>query len=178
MDPVAILIIGGLVFPARLSAVPPDRTAEYMAIATHVAGPGKADCSGYFLRSGQDACFPRYSVRRDKRINAWAFRGSIEFSSAAVGRLTRDQFALLAGHETAHFYLGHTHSSVTTELEADMLGALLACRAGYRIEAAAGLYRYARSGGSYPSPRLRRTVILDMAQTADCGGEANQIAHY
>lgn len=59
-----------------------------------------------------------------------------------------------------------------------MLGALLACRAGYRMEAAAGLYRYARAGRSYPSPKLRRKVIMDMAATAECGGDKNQIIHY
>lgn len=178
MDPVAILIIGGLVFPARILATPPDRTAEYMAVAAQVAGTGKPDCVANSPGGRIGNCLPRYTVKRGRRINAWTFQGNIQFSSAAIGRLTSDQFALLAGHEIAHFHLGHTHSSVTTELEADMLGALLACRAGYRIEAAAGLYRYARAGRSYPSPKMRRRVIMDLAATADCGGDANQIIHY
>lgn len=178
MDPVAILVIGGLVFPARLFPVPIDRTAEYMAIANSVAGTGKPGCRAYSLRSDQENCLPRYSVRRGNRVNAWTFRGNIEFSSGAMGRLTSAEFAMLAGHEIAHFYLGHTHSSVTNELEADMLGALLACRAGYRIEAAKGLYRYARGGRSYPSPKVRRKVIMDLAKTADCSGEASPIVHY
>ena len=178
MDPVAILVIGGLVFPARLFPVPTDRTTQYMAIATTVAGAGKPDCRARSLRNTRGSCFPRYSVRRGKQINAWAFDGNIEFSSGAIGRLTGPEFAMLAGHEIAHFYLGHTHSSVTTELEADMLGALLACRAGYRIDAAAGLYRYARAGRSYPSPKLRRKVIMDLAASAECGGNANPIIHY
>lgn len=178
MDPLAILIIGGLVFPARISVVPPDRTTEYLAVAAHVAGTGKPGCMAYSSGGTTGACLPHYTVKRGRRINAWAYQGNIEFSSAAIGRLTSDQFALLAGHEIAHFYLGHTQSSVTTELEADMLGALLACRAGYRMEAAAGLYRYARGGRSYPSPKLRRRVIMDLAATADCGGDANQIIHY
>lgn len=138
MDPVAILVIGGLVFPARLFPVPTDRTTQYMAIATTVAGAGKPDCRARSLRNTRGSCFPKYSVRRGKQINAWAFDGNIEFSSGAIGRLTGPEFAMLAGHEIAHFYLGHTHSSVTNELEADMLGALLTCRAGYRIEAAEG----------------------------------------
>jgi len=178
MDPVAILVIGGLVFPARLFPVPTDRTTQYMAIATTVAGAGKPDCRARSLRNTRGSCFPRYSVRRGKQINAWAFDGNIEFSSGAIGRLTGAEFAMLAGHEIAHFYLGHTHSSVTNELEADMLGALLTCRAGYRIEAAEGLYRYARGGRSYPSPKVRRKVIMDLAKTADCSGDASPIVHY
>lgn len=178
MDPVAILVIGGLVFPARLAPVPLDRTAEYMAIATRVAGAGRLDCKAAAPRNAQGTCLPRYSVRRGKRINAWAYQGSIEFSSGAIGRLTSAQFAMLAGHEIAHFYLGHTHSSVTNELEADMLGALLTCRAGYRIEAAADLYQYARGGRSYPTPKVRRQVVMDLAQTADCGGASSKIVHY
>lgn len=178
MDPVAILVIGGLVFPARLFPVPIDRTAEYMAIANSVAGTGKPGCRAYSLRSNQENCLPRYSVRRGNRVNAWTFRGNIEFSSGAIGRLTGDEFAMLAGHEIAHFYLGHTHSSVTNELEADMLGALLVCQAGYRIEAAAGLYHHARSGRSYPSPKVRRKVIMDLARTTACGGSSGNIVHY
>lgn len=178
MDPLAILIIGGLVFPARIAAVPADRTTEYLAVAAHVAGSGKPNCIAFSSGDTTGSCLPRYTVKRGRRINAWAYQGNIQFSSAAIGRLSNDQFALLAGHEIAHFYLGHTHSSVTTELEADMLGALLACRAGYRIDAAAGLYRYARAGRSYPSPKLRRKVIMDLAASAECGGNANPIIHY
>lgn len=116
MDPLAILIIGGLVFPARISALPPDRTTEYLAVAAHVAGSGKPGCTTFSFGDTTGACLPRYTVKRGRQINAWAYQGNIQFSSAAIGRLTNDQFALLAGHEIAHFYLGHTQSSVTTEL--------------------------------------------------------------
>lgn len=176
MDPFALLIIGGLVFPARLAPFPTDRTSEYLAIATRVAEIGNPGCAAYVVRETSGNCLPHYAIRRGRQINAWTYGGRIQFSSGSVRHLTSDQFALLAGHEIAHHYLGHTQSSTTNELEADMLGALLACRAGYRIAAGAELYRHARSGRLYPSPKLRRAVIMGIAKSTACPSTADQSA--
>ena len=43
---------------------------------------------------------------------------TITFTRGATERLTEDEFALLAGHEIAHWYLGHRGSSVAAELAA------------------------------------------------------------
>lgn len=56
------------------------------------------------------------------------------FTRGATTRLTADEFALLAGHEIAHWYLGHTgEGDAATRREAELaahcLGASPACPA-------------------------------------------------
>ena len=163
-----ILVLGGL----RLLEPPLDmaqmRQQEFLLISEKVAGLGKPNCTAYHPDGSISLCLPRFSIRPGRQVNARAFGGRIEFSSAAVQRLSADQFALLAGHEIAHYYLGHTHSSIRNELEADALGALLACQAGFQLDRADVLFRFARSSRSHPPSRQRRKVLLNMAASPYC----------
>lgn len=79
--------------------------------------------------------------------------------------ITPDEFALLAGHEIAHWYLGHGRSTVAGELAADRLGAQLACRAGFDPEAGLGLFAYLHQGSDHPPRQARVATVM----AAGCG---------
>lgn len=168
MEIAAILAIGGLALSAQSSDITDDKRHEYLAIAEKVAGPGRPDCTAHHPDGSVTACTPRFSIRHSGQVNAWSHGGQIQFSSAALQRLSNDQFALLAGHEIAHYYLGHSHSSIANELEADALGALLACRAGFHLGRADDLFRHARSSRSHPTRMQRRKVLMDLTSHSEC----------
>lgn len=174
MDLAAILALGGLALFEHGTAHSIARQQEYLAIAEKVAGTGKPHCTLHHADGSVTTCRPRFSVRHSRQVNAWTFGGHIHFSSAAINRLSPDQFALLAGHEIAHYYLGHSHSSISSELAADALGAVLACRAGYRLEQATGLFQFARSSRSHPAPVQRREILYVLAQGQDCNPQKTQ----
>lgn len=174
MEIAAILAIGGLVLSAQSSEITDNKQREYLAIAEKVAGSGKPDCTAYLPDGRVTACTPRFSVRQSGQVNAWSHGGHIQFSSAALQRLSNDQFALLAGHEIAHYYLGHSHSSIANELEADALGALLACRAGFDLERADDLFRYARSSRSHPTRMQRHKVLTGLASHSECSPQPEE----
>jgi len=176
MEIIVILAIGGLALSAQSSDITDDKQLEYLAIAEKVAGPGKPDCTAHNPDGSVTACTPRFSVRQSGQVNAWSHGGQIQFSSAALQLLSNDQFALLAGHEIAHYYLGHSHSSIANELEADALGALLACRAGFHLERADDLFRYARSSRSHPARMQRRKVLMDLASHTECSTQPEEQA--
>lgn len=117
------------------SALPPD----YLAIALKVAGQGLPGCRSYHPDGTEGPCLPRFALKRSGGINGWSLDGTITFTRGATKRLTKDEFALLAGHEIAHWNLGHRGSSVEAELAADQLGAELACKAGYDVARGARL---------------------------------------
>lgn len=180
MDIAALLAIGGMILSAPTTDTARDLRQDYLAIAEKVAGPGRPDCTAYHPDGHVTACVPQFSIRYDRQINAWSLGGHIQFSSGAVERLSAEEFALLAGHEIAHYYLGHQHSSITNELEADWLGALLACRAGFPVASAMKLFRHARGSNSHPAPLQRRNLLAGMNHIVDCGestaAPAEQIA--
>jgi Peptidase family M48 len=146
-----------------LSAMVPD---PRMAIALRVAGQGLPNCTSYLEDGSERPCLPRFAVRSGSSINGWSEHGRIEFSRAALERLTPDEFALLAGHEIAHWYLGHKGSNVADELAADRLGAQLACQAGYDPAAGTGLFRYLHQGTDHPPRKLRVAAVLEMGCAA------------
>jgi Peptidase family M48 len=121
-----------------------------------VAGAGLPNCRAHHIDGREGPCLPKFSVRRGNAVNGWSKAGRIEFSYGAITRLTRDEFALLAGHEIAHWYLRHKESSLETELEADQLGAELACAARFDIAKGANLFRYLRAGWSHPKNNVRQ----------------------
>lgn len=115
------------VLTAMLGAMllPDDR----QAIALKVAAQGLPECRMYHADGSEGPCLPIFTVTRGKAVNSRSLAGQIAFTHGATTRLSDDEFALLAGHEIAHWYLGHRGSSLEAELAADRLGALLACRA-------------------------------------------------
>lgn len=86
-------------------------------------------------------------------------------------RLSSDQFAFLAGHEIAHYYLGHSHSSIANEFEADALGALLACRAGFRLDRGDDMFSHVRGSRAHPAPLQRRKAMMGTAASFECSGK-------
>jgi hypothetical protein len=134
--------------------------SERMEIALRVAGQGLPNCQSYRLDGTMGPCLPTFAVRGSGGINAMSLAGQISFTPASMDRLNEDEFALLAGHEIAHYYLGHKVNAMANELAADRLGAELACRAGYDPIAGASLFRYARRGKNHPSSDVRRATVL------------------
>lgn len=142
-------------------------SSDHHEIALRVAGKGFPDCRSYLLDGTVRPCFPAFVVKRGGRINAWSLGGVITLSEGAVQRLNRDEFAILVGHEIAHWYLGHKTSSPQAELEADKLGLLLACDAGFDIQIGLGLFRHLRTSRSHGNSvtRMKAVRLADCAQT-------------
>lgn len=141
--------------------LPPD----HQTIALRVAGQGLPECRMYHVDGSEGPCLPSFAVSRGNAINGRSRAGQITFTHGAMTRLTADEFALLAGHEIAHWYLGHTHSTPEAELAADRLGAQLACQAGYDVASGANVYRFLGKSRAHPDPVVRRAVVL----AAGCG---------
>ncbi len=129
-------------------------------IALRIAGQGLPSCRSHHPGGGEGPCLPDFAMRPDGPVNGWSLGGRITFTTAATTRLSRDEFALLAGHEIAHWYLGHRGSSPDAELAADRLGAQLACQAGFDVAAGASLFRHLRPGRNHPPAERRREAVL------------------
>lgn len=145
-----------LITLASLLALPTSQ----LDIATRVAGAGRPHCVAYELDGTSGPCLPSFAIKRGKRVSATATGPHIEFTMGASLRLTRDEFALLAGHEIAHYFLEHDGSNRTDELAADRLGAELACKAGYNPTAGSTLFRHLKAGSTHPRPEVRRAAVL------------------
>jgi hypothetical protein len=134
--------------------------SQQMEIALRVAGKGLPKCQSYSSDGVVGSCLPIFTIRSGRGINGWSLAGHIAFSSAATVKLNDDEFALLAGHEIAHYYLGHKRSALVNELAADRLGAELACKAGYDPIAGASLFRHLRPSKVHPTSGARRDAVL------------------
>ena len=137
-------------------ALPPD----HQAIAMRVAGQGFPDCRSYHPNGEEGPCLPSFAVKPGRQVNGRSLAGHIVFTQGATTRLNADEFALLAGHEIAHWYLDHTSSTREAELAADRLGARLACRAGFDVAKGAGLFRFLVPSRAHPVPQERREAVL------------------
>lgn len=135
--------------------LPPDR----LAIAMSVAGQGRPACRLYHPDRREEPCLPTFSVTEGKAVNGQGLAGHIIFTRGAITRLTDDEFALLAGHELAHWYLGHTRTDRAAELAADRLGAKLACRAGHDPASGITLFRFLKQSRVHP-PRAQRVAAV------------------
>ena len=144
--------------------------AEQLDIAIRVAGSGLPHCTAYRSDGTASPCLPQFALRNGKQVNGWNSRGQIAFTVGATRHLSRDEFALLAGHEIAHWYLGHTQSSRANELAADQLGAELACRAGFDPAAGSGLYGHLFSDRRHPAENVRREAVLQVACKQESAG--------
>ena len=132
-------------------------------IAARVAASGLPQCTSYRPDGSSGPCLPTFALIAGGGVNGRSARGAITFTRGAATRLTRDEFALLAGHEIAHWYLGHSKSSREAELAADALGAKLACAAGFDPAAGLGLFGYLLADGAHPAAGERRAVVLAAA---------------
>jgi hypothetical protein len=133
---------------------------KQLTIASRVAGNGIPNCRSYQPDGNEGPCMPSFAVRRGSGVNATIFAGQIRFSTGALNRLNADEFALLAGHEIAHYYLGHKGSSKAAELAADQLGARLACDAGFDPLSGATVFRFARTGPTHPKREERGAAVI------------------
>ena len=137
-------------------------TPARAAVVSRVLGDGKPDCLSYLPDGSQAPCIPSLLVTPDQDVHGAAKGVEIEISAGAMNRLTEDEFALLVGHELAHWFLGHHESQPATEIAADRLGATLACRAGFNAHAGATLFRYFSGSTTYPEPKRRRRAVLQV----------------
>lgn len=160
MEPIMVLSLLAATFGTMLLP------AEQQAIALQVADQGLPACRMYYPDGSEGPCLPTFTVDRSPAVNSTSLAGHITITQGALDRLTPDEFALLAGHEIAHWYLGHHGSSVEAELAADRLGATLACRAGYDMTRAVSIYRFVGRGRDHPAPTQRRAAVL----AVDCQG--------
>ncbi len=148
--------------------MPPAR----LALALKVAGQGLPHCRSYLADGSEEPCLPRFALRRGSGINGWSRGGAIAFTHKAATRLSDDEFALLAGHEIAHWYLGHQGSTRASEQAADRLGAELACRAGFDLVKGASLFGHLRPSRHHPPAAERRAAVLAVG----CGGARAVVA--
>lgn len=137
-------------------------SSQHMEIAIRVAGEGLPKCQSFHPDGTASSCLPVFTVRRGGGINGSSLAGHITFTSAATVRLNEDEFALLAGHEIAHYYLGHDGKALANELAADRFGAELACKAGYDPVAGASLFRHLRPSKVHPDRNARRAAVLSV----------------
>lgn len=145
---------------------------ERKAIASDVAAAGRPACTSFHPDGSETPCRPTIALVPGRSINAWRQGSQIRFTRAASERLTPNEFALLAGHEIAHYYLGHKDNSRANELAADRLGAELACKAGYDPRAGASLLRYLKAGPNHPRAAVRLKAILE----APCPRQAGSVS--
>lgn len=146
------------------SRQPAGLPPEFLAIARQVAGDGLPHCRAYQTDGQAGPCLPRFLIERGHAVNGWSSGGLIAFSEGSTRRLNPNEFALLAGHEIAHWYLGHRESTAANELEADRMGAELACRAGFDVVSGLSLFRHLRPGGVHATANVR----LQAAQGSAC----------
>lgn len=136
------------------------RSADYHAITARLAQAGAALCT----TTGDDGqlapCNPTIRLTASGAVGAWSRLGTITYTRGALARLDPDEFALLAGHELAHWYLGHLASTLEKEAAADRLGAALACRAGYDPARGARVFRFVGEGKGYPRRVDRIAAVL------------------
>lgn len=128
---------------------------HHLGIANRVAGSGMPQCQSQSPDGTVSNCMPDFAVRHGAVVNGWSMDGQITFSSAAIRKLNDDEFALLAGHEIAHYYLGHKVRSRAAELEADRIGAELACKAGFNQISGVTLFERLRPSKFHP-PKFER----------------------
>lgn len=133
---------------------------QHLEIANRVAGDGKPECLSHWQDGTIGPCLPAFAIKAGGHVNGWSIGTRITFTRAATVRLTQDEFALLAGHEIAHYYLGHDTSNPADELAADRLGAQLACQAGYDPVKAVSLFRFISAGKNHPRRAERRAAVL------------------
>lgn len=147
---------------AASSGIGGDRSLppQALAIALRVSAPGLPGCRSYQPDGSEGPCLPRFTARPGNAVNGWHLGGRITFTEGAFTRLNEDEFALLAGHEIAHWYLGHTRSGAAAELDADRLGAELACRAGFDPARGASVFRFLRASSNHPRASVRRAAVL------------------
>lgn len=141
-----------------------------LSIATQVAGNGAPNCVNYDLGGQEKSCLPTFYFSSNKSMNAKSIGSDIIFNMGAVNKLTREEFALLSGHEIAHYYLGHTKSSKRAELEADRLGAELACNAGFDPQQGISVFRFAYRSSSHPSVTERIEAVRSVRCTPSLHG--------
>lgn len=136
-----------------------DKSLE---IAAKVAGDGAPSCTHYSLSGIKSKCMPFFYVSQSNKIDARSANGEITFTIGSISKLNDNEFALMAGHEIAHYYLNHTHSSKAAELEADKFGAALACKAGFDPIAGSTIFRFAHSNFTHPSAEARRAAVASV----------------
>jgi hypothetical protein len=133
---------------------------QLLEIASKIAGEGKPGCTSYQVDGTIGPCMPAFEIESGDRPSGRGAGSRITFTQAATVKLTADEFALLAGHEVAHYYLGHRESNPPVELAADRLGAQIACQAGFDPAAGASLFRFFASGKTHPPRGERRAAVL------------------
>lgn len=164
------LIALALAAPAPTHAAP--LLLDYREITLRVAAAGLGLCRSTHADGSEGPCLPAITLHPASAVDGWSGGGRITFTRGAVTRLTADAFALLAGHELAHWYLGHRASTRESEATADRLGAELACRAGYDVSAGVGLFRHVRETAVHAAPKLRAKAVL----AAGCGSAPGAVA--
>jgi predicted Zn-dependent protease len=112
-------------------------------------------------------------VQKGNNVNGFSSGRKILISEATVTRLNEDEFALIIGHEIAHIYLGHTEQTVRNELNADWLGAELACNAGFDLGRGVKVFRFLRKSRVHPHYRERQDLLASLITR--CGNSRSAI---
>lgn len=102
------------------------------------------DIYGKIVRAtGQGGGIPQtLNISNLNIINAYTTTEGITIYRGLLNMMTKDELALVLGHEVSHFVLGHVFLPPATqtkdnirieEMQADKYGAVLAIRAGYNV---------------------------------------------
>lgn len=151
----------------QLSSTTPTRM---FMIADLVAGDDFSNCIEYDEDGRESPCKPKFLYRSGRSINANRIGNEITFNEGVFDKLNEDEFALLSGHEIAHYYLGHVGNSKSNEIQADLLGAKLACKAGFNANRGASIYRFVHADASHPPASERIAAVRSIECPSRMGG--------
>lgn len=141
---VIIGVIGSLLL--TIGVVKHDDIAiySYQKYTGFITDAEAQDIYGKIVRAtGQSGSIPQtLHISNLDIINAYTTTEGITIYRSLLNMMTKDELALVLGHEVAHFVLGHVFLPEETqtkdairieEMQADKYGAVLAIRAGYNV---------------------------------------------
>lgn len=127
-------------------------------------------------------CAGRAILKTDNTLDAYSDRHDLAITTGMIAFTANDdELALIVGHELAHVVLQHEQGASAAQLrkrevEADIVGAMLAHCAGYDVVKGAafwrryGAYDSARWSrlATHASPEMRQRGIVEAARTFSC----------
>ncbi len=141
---VAVGIIGGLLLTIGVVQSNMVLDSIYQTVSGKITDAEAQDIYNQVVRAtGQGGAVPS-TLRIDPAgvINAYTTSDGITVYRGLLNIMTKDELALVLGHEVAHFVLGHVFLPIENqtkdnirieEMQADKYGAFLAQRAGYSV---------------------------------------------
>lgn len=120
-----------------LAAIPsPKQYISFTEVSSRINEVASMECTNRGLSAN---CYGTTVILFKGGKQAFSKNGTAYISTGILRSADEDTLAFVIGHEVAHTLLGHTTGNAKIETEADILGAQLACKAGYNPSKAAKL---------------------------------------